>query len=85
MSAIIIIFHSLYIYIILLLKKNDYFFFLHFIILLILLLYLSKDYLNIASLYSSLNNISGYQPFIFSCKKASPDGFTTPSSGKKIK
>jgi len=44
-----------------------------------------RDYLNIASVCNSFNDISDHFPLILSCKKISPDGFTTPSPKKKVK
>jgi len=43
-----------------------------------------RDYLNIASVCNSFNDISDHFPLILSCKKTSPDGFTTPLLKRKL-
>ena len=44
-----------------------------------------RNYLNIASVCYSFNDISDHLPLILSCKKISPDGFVTPPRDKQIK
>ena len=44
-----------------------------------------RDYLNIASVCYSFNDISDHLPLILFCKKISPDGFVTPHRDKQIK
>ena len=44
-----------------------------------------KGYLNIASVCNTFNDISDHFPLILSCKKESPDGFTTPTPEKQVK
>jgi len=41
-----------------------------------------KNYLNIASVYNSFNDISDHYPLILSCKKSSEDGFSTQPTRK---